>query len=102
MLIYLDKNFITTKNYFLSDIKKSWFCRNVNIFSQNTIFSMWSLNKFVFLDVLLPGHRDIPDCKADELARENLELQYLHNEYGIPIATLKLELEEESILTKPI
>ena len=50
----------------------------------------------------VPGHRDIPrHCKADELAREctTTELQSLHNDYGIPIGTLKLKLkfEEESI-----
>ena len=46
------------------------------------------------------GHRDIPgNCKADELAREGTttELQSLHNDYDIPIATLKLNFEEESI-----
>ena len=45
------------------------------------------------------GHRDIPgNCKTDELAREGTttELQSL-NDYGIPIATLKLKFEEESI-----
>ena len=43
----------------------------------------------------VPGHRNIPD----ELAREGTtrELQSLHNDYGIPIATLKLKFEEESI-----
>ena len=49
----------------------------------------------------VPGHRLIPgNCKADELAREGTtttELQSLHNDYGIPIATLKLKFEEESI-----
>ena len=47
-----------------------------------------------------PGLRDIPgNCKADELAREGTttELQSLHNDYGIPIATFKLKFEEESI-----
>ena len=48
----------------------------------------------------VPGHRDIPgNCKADELAREGsfTEIQPPHNDYGIPTATLKLKLEEESI-----
>ena len=48
---------------------------------------------------MVPGCRDIPaNCKADELAREGTttELQSLHD-YGIPIATLKLKFEEESI-----
>ena len=48
----------------------------------------------------VPGHRDIPaNCKAGELARAgiNAELQSLHNDYGIPIVTLKREFEEESI-----
>ena len=48
----------------------------------------------------VPGYRDISgNCKADELAREGTttELQSLHNDYGIPIATLKLKFEEESI-----
>ena len=48
----------------------------------------------------VPGHRDISgNCKADELAREGTttELQSLHNDYGIPIATLKLKLEEVSL-----
>ena len=48
----------------------------------------------------VPGHRDIPgNCKADEFAREGTttELQSLHYDYGIPIATLKLKFEEESI-----
>ena len=46
------------------------------------------------------GHRDIPsNCKADELARESTttELQSLHNDYRIPIATPKPKFEEESI-----
>ena len=48
----------------------------------------------------VPGHRDIPgNCKAVELAREGTttELQSLDNDCGIPIATLKLKFEEESI-----
>ena len=48
----------------------------------------------------VPGHRDIPgNYKADELAREGTttELQSLHNDYGIPIASLKLQFEDESI-----
>ena len=48
----------------------------------------------------VPGHRDIPgNCKADELAMEGTttELQSLHNDYGIPITTLKLKFEKESI-----
>ena len=48
----------------------------------------------------IPGHRDIPEnCKAEELAREGTttELESLHNDYGIPIATLKHKFEEESI-----
>ena len=43
-----------------------------------------------------PGHRDIAgNCKADELAREGstTELQSLHNDYSILIATLKLKFE---------
>ena len=48
----------------------------------------------------LPDHRDIPEnCKANELAREGTttKLKSLHNDYGIPIARLKLKFEEESI-----
>ena len=48
----------------------------------------------------VPGYRDMPgNCKADELVREGTttELQSLYNDYGIPIVTLKVKYEEESI-----
>ena len=47
---------------------------------------------------MVSGHSDIPG-KADELARDGTttELQSLHNDYGIQLATLKLKFEEESI-----